>query len=250
MAATSGPRAALRLAVSTRPSGVLLDLVHLEAAERGGRRVGPVRGIRNQDAGARLAARLVRRPDGHEAAQLAVGARGRPHRDRRQTGQDPEPAGRLVDHREGPLDGVGRLERVDVGEARQPGQLLVQPGVVLHRARPQRVERGVDAVVEAAEPGVVPHDGRLVEVGQPDLRGAGGRSEPRGGAGRLGQVDAAAARGAEFEEEGLGAVGRAALRAGHRRVSSSAVPSRSMSASCVSSVAATRRWCARSARSG
>ncbi len=38
-----------------------------------------------------------------------------------------------------------RLERMDVGEARQPRHLLVEPRIVLHRAGAERIEPDVDA---------------------------------------------------------------------------------------------------------
>ena len=43
--------------------------------------------------------------------------------------------------------GGDRLQRMDVGEARQPRHLLVEARIVLHRAGAEREEAGVDAVV-------------------------------------------------------------------------------------------------------
>ena len=64
----------------------------------------------------------------------------------------------LVQDREGPLCGLYRLMRMHVREAREAGDVLVHFRVVLHRARPERVEAGVDAVVQPAEPDEVADD--------------------------------------------------------------------------------------------
>ena len=72
-----------------------------------------------------------------------------------------------------------RLQRMDVGEARQPRHFLVEARIVLHRARAEREEAGVDGVVLARQAHVVAHRFRLGEAGQADRpcararRGAG-----------------------------------------------------------------------------
>ena len=60
------------------------------------------------------------------------------------------------------------LQRMQIGKAGQPRQLLVEPRVVLHRARAERVEAAVDRVVLLRQPGEMPHDLRLAEPGQAD----------------------------------------------------------------------------------
>jgi hypothetical protein len=55
---------------------------------------------------------------------------------------------------------------MEPGEARHHCRSLVGAGVVLHRARAERVEVRVYAPVLAREVGVVPDDGRLVDLGQ------------------------------------------------------------------------------------
>ena len=52
--------------------------------------------------------------------------------------------GERFDQLERALHGRDRLQRMDVGEARQPRHLLVEARIVLHRARAERIEPGVD----------------------------------------------------------------------------------------------------------
>ncbi len=68
-----------------------------------------------------------------------------------------QPFAELRDHLQRALHGVDRLERMDVGEAGQPRDLLVEPRIVLHRARAEREEAEVDRVILPAEAGVVAH---------------------------------------------------------------------------------------------
>ena len=63
------------------------------------------------------------------------------HRHRRHAGQRGEPVRQLVDQRQRALHGRDRLQRMEVGEARQPRHLLVQPRIVLHGAGAERIER-------------------------------------------------------------------------------------------------------------
>ena len=58
---------------------------------------------------------------------------------------------------EGALDLLGRLGRVQAGEAGQGGDRLGDLGVVLHGARAERVEAQVDREVAVGQAGVVAH---------------------------------------------------------------------------------------------
>ena len=97
-------------------------------------------------------------------------ARRRRQRHRRHAGQGLEPVRQRVDQLERALHGRQRLQRMDVGEARQPRQLLVEPRIVLHRARAERVEPAVDRVVLLRQPREMAHDLRLAEPRQADRR--------------------------------------------------------------------------------
>ncbi len=93
-----------------------------------------------------------------------------------------------VDQLERALHRRDRLQRMEVGEAGQPRHLLVEPRIVLHRARAERVEAAVDRVVLLRQPGEVAHDLRLAEAGQADralpLERRRARSRCGGGSGR------------------------------------------------------------------
>jgi len=133
------------------------------------RRVGAVRALGNEDRLAvALAFRLERGADRQHAAQLAVCAGLGAHRHRVHAGQGDQPVPELVDHRERALHGVDRRERVEVGEARQARDLLVQARVVLHRARAEREEPEVDRVVLPREARVMAHGFGFREAGETD----------------------------------------------------------------------------------
>jgi hypothetical protein len=63
------------------------------------------------------------------------------------------------------------LQGVQVGEAGQAGRLLVDLGVVLHGARPQRVEGGVDGHVLLAQAHEVAHHVELAQLRQRQFAG-------------------------------------------------------------------------------
>ena len=77
--------------------------------------------------------------------------------------------GEMIDQAERTLDRGDRLQRVHVGEAGEPGHLLVQARVVLHRARAEREEAEVDGVVLLAEADVMAHRLRLGEAREREL---------------------------------------------------------------------------------
>ena len=162
----------------------------LVAEQRRGRRIGAVGRFRHQHDRARLAAGGERRLDRHHAAQLAVGAGLGAQGDRRHAGHLDQPVRQLGDQLERAGHGRLRLQRVDVGEAGQPRHLLVEARVVLHGARAERIDAGVDGVVLLAEAHVVAHRLRLGEAGQIDRRRARVPAEARARCGRLRQIDA------------------------------------------------------------
>src|SRR5690242_7765898 len=65
---------------------------------------------------------------------------------------------------------------MDVREAGQPRDLLVQPRIVLHRARAEREQAEIDRVILAAEARVVADGFRLRQAGKADRAGAEERS--------------------------------------------------------------------------
>ena len=105
-----------------------------------------------------------------QAAQFAMRARLRTHRDAVHAGEVEQPERELIDHLQRALDGLLRLQRVDVGKARQPRDLLVQARVVLHRARAEREQPEVDRIILARQPRVVAHRFGFAETGETDWR--------------------------------------------------------------------------------
>ena len=79
----------------------------------------------------------------------------------------------------GALDRLGRLEGVNLGKAREPGDFLVPLGVVLHGAAAEGVETAVYAEVQLAQAGEVADQVKLTELRDIEL----GAKEilPRGG---------------------------------------------------------------------
>src|SRR5258705_12684190 len=96
------------------------------------------------------------------------------------------------------------MEIADAGQARD---LFIDPWIVLHGARAQRIDAHVDSVVLLAEPRVVLHHLRLAQARQADVARAAQAVEaildPRGPWRRLWQVDAAAAGLAHLEDQRL-----------------------------------------------
>src|SRR5690242_7933865 len=93
------------------------------------------------------------------------------------------------------------LQRVDVGKAGEPRHLLVEAGVVLHRARTERVETAVDRVILLRQPREMPHDLRLAETGEADRALAIEPAQSRCDWGRLRQIDAAMPRRILLEQQ-------------------------------------------------
>ena len=81
----------------------------------------------------------------------------------------------LVEHLQHALDRLLRLVGMQVGQARQRRQPLVPLGVVLHRARPERIEMRVDRHVERRQIDEMPHHLRFGQLRQ-GRRGGGQRA--------------------------------------------------------------------------
>src|SRR5205807_1945507 len=172
-----------------------------------------------------------------------------------------QPMRQRIDQGERARDGGQRLERVDVGKSRESRQLLVEPGIVLHCARAQRIEPSVDRVVLLRQPGEVAYHLRLAETRQANLCPPIETAEARFKGRRIPKIDTAMPGRALFEDQplfdlqatvagdrlerrcqirgGAGAEGSAPI--GQHSTSRSSRSSRSMSSSVTISVAATKR---------
>ena len=157
-----------KIHAAVRPGG---DRNHRHPSHRRGGGVCAMGGVRHDDLRAgHVAPRLVVGLDHQKPRLLAVSARRGLESHIEHAGHFAEDAAQTVDDFETPLRvGLG-LQRVDAGEAGEGGHLVVDLGVVLHRAGAQRVEPVVDAVGAACEKRIMAADLGLRE----------GR-EPRGG---------------------------------------------------------------------
>src|SRR5690606_24384373 len=89
--------------------------------------------------------------------QFAMGASLGRQRHGGGVGEGYQPVRKLFHHLQRALHGRDRLQRVDIGKAGQAGHLLVEARIVLHRARAERIHAAVDRVVEAGEAHIVTH---------------------------------------------------------------------------------------------
>ena len=149
-------------------AGVRADLDHLEARHRHRRRVRAVRRVRGEHLRpAVLPAVLVVCAREQDARQLAVGARARLQRHVREPGDLGQRRLEVPHQGQRALRPGGGLHRMQARVAGQRRDPLVQLGVVLHRARAERVEARVQVEVALGDPVEVAHDLRLGDLGQP-----------------------------------------------------------------------------------
>ena len=170
--ATSSSALARRSSRSTPPSALVPDLHDRVAGHRHGRRVRAVCRVRGQHLRARVTAVGVEGLGQQHAGQLAVRPGAGLQRDVRQPG----------DLAQRPLEVPHQLQRalrvrraLQRMQPRVPGQrrdALVQARVVLHRARPQRIEARIEVEVPLRQVHVVAHDLRLAHLRQPRRLGA------------------------------------------------------------------------------
>ncbi len=112
------------------------------------------------------------RVEEHQAGHLTLAAGRRLERDGVEPGELTEDRLQLPFELERALRGVVLDERVQARESGQADQPLVDARVVLHRARAERVEAGVDPEVAGREGGEVAQHLGLGELGEPRRRRA------------------------------------------------------------------------------
>ena len=132
-----------------------------------------------------------------------MGSCRRGHGDGGHAGQGLQPVGQRVDQFQGTLNRPLRLERVDIAEARQPRQLLVQARVVLHRAGAERIQPAVDREILLRQAGVMPDHLRLAQARQADGATLPHLAQAGFDSGRLRQIDACGAGAVLFEDQRL-----------------------------------------------
>ena len=223
--------------------GDLFDAIAADGRSGG---IGPMRRCGHQHHLARVALSLQRGPNGHQTAEFTMGAGGRRHGNRRHAGQFYQPFRQGIDQFQGALHGFHRLQRMQVGETRQPRHFLVQARIVLHGAGAQGVEPRINGKIIARQTYKVAHDLRFRKAGQTDGRAAFQTAQAVWRIGRLGQINAATAGAIKFEDQRFGkvqaamaAVGRNCLRASHYSTSRKALTRAAASSSVLVSVVAT-----------
>jgi len=137
--------------MSMFPAGVRVDLLDLESGHGHARRIRAVRGVRDDDLRPLLAPVGEVGAHQHQAGQLALAAGGGLKADGIEPRQLAQDLLKLPLELERALDPVLLLERVEVAEAGEPDDPLVDARVVLHRARAERVEARVDPEVPRRE---------------------------------------------------------------------------------------------------
>ncbi len=182
-----------------------LDRAHGKAEKRRRRRVRAVGRFGNEHLppGRRLAARFDRGADRHHAAHLAMRARLGRERDRVHAGQFDQPAAQLGHKIERALHRLFRLQRMNVREAWEPRHLLVQARIMLHGARAEREDAGVDGVVFLRKAHIVADRLRLRKARQADRLAPLQAAQPRLGLLRFVEIDPARLGRADFEDQRL-----------------------------------------------
>ena len=104
--------------------------------------------------------------DEQNAGELTVRARRGLERDSVHAEDLAKLSAQRVQRLERALRGLDALERVELGEARQRRHVLVDLGVVLHRARAEGIEAVVHAMDALAKGGVVTGELVFTHVGQ------------------------------------------------------------------------------------
>ena len=198
MPAVCGPTAALSDSRSMSPLWQRRDFLHRAAAHRRGRGVGAVRGIGHDDLDAReVLARLVVRTNHGHAGKLALRARHRRQRHAAHAGDFLQHFLQFEQDLQDALPRRFRRERMPVEQLGQHRVLVTRLRVVLHRARPERVEVRVDGEVELRQAREVTHRLQLRHLGQQRRAGTAQccRNRRLDGHLRVLRVGAAARRG-------------------------------------------------------
>ncbi len=198
MPAVCGPTAALQRLEVDVAVRLRRDFLDRAAAHRRGRRVRAVRGIGHDDLDAReILAGLVVRANHRHAGKLALRARHRRQRHAAHAGHFLQHLLQFEQDLQDALPCRFRRERMPVEQLGQHRVLVTRLRVVLHRARPERVEVRVDGEVELRQAREVTHRLQFRHLGQQRRAGTAQRCRNRrlDGHLRVLRVGAAAGRG-------------------------------------------------------
>src|SRR5262245_38280860 len=170
-----------------------------------------------------------------EAGELAMRSGGGLQRHAREAADLGEPLLQLEHQREVALHGVEILQRMSLGEGREPRDLLIDLGIVFHGAGAERIEAAIDPEITLRQREIVPHHIELRELGEAVIFAQVGCWNLRLRHVGLRQIDATSAGDAELVERRSGV-------AAHRAASLSACTRRSMLARVLTSVTAISMW--------
>src|SRR5712692_3841797 len=135
------------------------------AADHGRRRISPVRRVWYQHLLARIAALGQRRANHHQAGHLALRASRRLRSHRSESSYLRKTIFDSKDYFERALRQMSGSKWMKTGEALDASDLLVDARVVFHRARAQRIEPVIDAIVPGRQPGEMPNHIDFGELG-------------------------------------------------------------------------------------
>ena len=151
-----------------RASRVRLQLADLVAGECRRRGIRSVRGVGYEDVLARIATLREGFVNHEDAGELAVCAGDRLQRDPRHSEDRFERLFEIPEQLEIALHLMIGLQRMRKSKARRPRELLVQPRIVFHGARSERIQAGVDRDIQLRQAREVPDD---VDFGDFDFIG-------------------------------------------------------------------------------
>ena len=128
-------------------------------------------------------------------------ARSRRHGDGVHPGHDHQPAGELGDKFKRALHGRLRLQGMNIGKAGQACHRLVEAGIMLHRAGAERINPGVDRIIQPRQPHVMTHCLWLAQARKASRFLPFEWAEPMFKWQRLVEIDAGNFRPAYFEDK-------------------------------------------------
>ena len=120
----------------------------------------------NHTCALRVATRDVILTHHHQSGELTMSAGIGIESELGKTRQACESLLEIVVQFQGALCGGGILKRMQGGKTRHGGNLLVDLGIILHRAAAERIETGVDTEILLRQVGVMSHHIQLAHLGK------------------------------------------------------------------------------------
>ena len=133
------------------------NIFGLVAGKGGSRRISAMCAFGHQHHLAGIATSLQRGANRQHPAQFPVRPRLGAHRYAVHPGELDEPESEFVNHFQRAANRVDGLQRMDIGKARHPRNLLVEARVVFHRAGAEGKQAQIDGVVLPGKARIVPH---------------------------------------------------------------------------------------------